>query len=375
MHVSAPDTSPRSGSETVAYDGTDETDMNYGPGWNRFYHPAASNSYTKADCIPPGSDCGYTVARLYANGDRAGVDPRQSNPGYPTSTGTALHQGYGKGVMFWYSDRQAAEFLTFSDILSADVYWLTDPDARAASQGGCALKPRDPVACGGGGGRGLTPAQAALAANYAFNVSELERLEALEGSSKPIAVDVETGCPGSSGACATPPESVAAAWHALIAGARGIIWFQHNFSGPCTDDRTFIDGSNPASGRYDCQQTPGVTLHHLVVAIGTFDREVQALAPVLLAPTLQRFARARGVVSLTAKAYRGSCYVFAGAGRPATPPRPDQLVTLTLAGHLTGPVSVVHEHRTLFARRGVFRDRFADANTVHIYRMRSQRCR
>ncbi len=205
-------------------------------------------------------------------------------------------------------------------------------------------------------------------------MTELARLEVLEGPPKPVVVDVETGCPGSSGACATPPESIAAAWHALIAGARGIIWFQHNFSGPCIDDRTFLDGSNPASGMYSCQQTPGVTLHRLVLAISRFDHEVGALSPVLLAPTLQHYARVRGVVSLSAKAYRGSCYLFVGAGRPATPPPPNQLVTFTVAGHFTGSVAVVDEHRSLRAGNGVFRDRFAGSNTVHVYRLRGPRC-
>ena len=34
MHASAPDVTKASGSETVAYEGTDEPDMNFGPGSN-----------------------------------------------------------------------------------------------------------------------------------------------------------------------------------------------------------------------------------------------------------------------------------------------------------------------------------------------------
>ena len=77
---------------------------------------------------------------------------------------------------------------------------------------------------------------------------------------------------------------IAAAWHALIAGARGIIWFQHNFGGPCIDFRTIIDGSNKASSQYNCQQTPGVTEHDVVVALTKFNSRVNSLNTVLLSP-------------------------------------------------------------------------------------------
>ncbi len=375
MHVSAPDATAESGSETVAYDGTDESDMNYGPGWAGFYHPPGRDYWNSDDCVPSGSKCGYTATRFYYDGDRTGVDPRQVSPGYPTDSGLPVHQGFGKGVLFWESDQQAAQFLRYSDILSADVYWLTDDDASAADQGGCALLPKDPVACGGGAGTGLTAAQTHLPANYAFNVTELERLQAINGPSKPIVVDVETGCPGSGGQCATPPQTTAAAWHALIAGARGIIWFQHNFSGPCIDDRTFIDGSNPSSPMYRCQQTPGVTLHDLVVAIGGFDRQVAALNDVLLSPTVEGYARTTGVVDKTVKAYGGDCYIFAGSGQPGVPPPDDQTVTIRVADRFTGKVTVFDEGRTLQAHDGVFSDVFADANAVHIYRLDGSDCR
>ena len=38
-----------------------------------------------------------------------------------------------------------------------------------------------------------------------------------------------------------------------------------------------------------------------------------------------------------------------------------------LAGGYTGPVTVVGEHRTLQAVKGVFTDTFANADSVHIY--------
>ena len=370
MHVVAPSADGTTGSETVGYQGADEADLNFGPGASGWVN---NGIYNESACSPAGTPCGFTVANWYDTGSPStdGATP------YPID-GRVINQGFGKGVLFWEPDAQASRFVTYSDILSADSYWLTDRDLRLASQGGCALLPASAVACGNYGGVGLTAAQAALPANYAWNVARLEHLQSLVGASKPVVVDVETGCPFSSGAslgdCATPPQTIAAAWHALIAGARGIIWFQHNFSGPCIDFRTLLDGSNPASSMYNCQQTPGVTLHNLVQALTAFDSEVTSLNGVLLSPTVTNYVSTTGDVSTMTKAYGGSCYVFAGAGTPANPPPTNQAVTLNLADGYTGTVSVVGENRTLLAVLGSLTDTFADANAVHIYKLSGSAC-
>ena len=192
-------------------------------------------TYNQTSCIPCGSECGYTVANFFYRGRPAGY----GSPGYPIGR-KPITQGFGKGVLFWETDTQAAKFLSYSDTLSADSYWMTDPELDLPSQGGCALLPGSATACGDGGGSGLTTAQRTLPANYAYNVTRLEQLQALNGPSKPITVDVETGCPETNNICTTPAASTAAAWHAIIAGARGIIWFQHNFSGPCVDFRHLL---------------------------------------------------------------------------------------------------------------------------------------
>jgi hypothetical protein len=363
MHISAPSEDSNTGSETVSWNGDDEPDMNLGPGNGRLRVVASAPNR----CV--GGPCGYTDVRWFYANDLTNVSGKATLSYTPD--GRVVHTGYGKGVLFWEPARQAARFLQYSDILSADSYWLTDNDLQTAAQGGCGLEPTNPSICRGGGGTGLDYTQSHLPANYAFNVTRLDSLQALNGRSKPVVVDVETGCPftggDDAGACATPAQTIAAAWHALIAGARGIIWFQHNFSGPCVDFRTFLDGSNRASGMYDCQQTPGVTLHDLVEDISGFDHEVEALNDVLLSPTAENYVHTRADVSVMAKAYAGSCYVFASSGEPATPPVPDQTSVLAVAGGYTGPVRVLDEHRTLHARGGRFTDRFSNANSVHIY--------
>ena len=363
MHISAPSEDSNTGSETVSWNGDDEPDMRLGPG-------SAGERITDSSeaCTTGGTQCGYTDVKWYDGGDAANISGGARLPYTPD--GRVVHTGFGKGVLFWESNAQAARFLPYSGILSADSYWLTDNDLQTASTGGCALQPHNPTICRGGSGTGLDYQQSHLPANYAYNVTRLRSLDALDGGSTPIVVDVETGCPGegdNAGNCATPPETIAAAWHALIPGARGIVWFQHNFSGACVDFRTFLDGSNPASRMYNCQQTPGVTLHDVVRAVSGFNHEVDALSRVLLAPTAVNYARTTADVSTMAKAYGGVCYVFAASGRPAEPPAPDAAARFTLAGGYTGTVSVFGEHRALYARRGTFTDRFANENAVHIY--------
>jgi hypothetical protein len=359
MHVAASDTTSQTGSETVAYEGTDEADMNFGPG-SKGWSPVGE--YNTSSCIPSGSACGYTVARFFFTGQPASY----GSPGYPAGRKPVI-QGYGKGVLFWETNAQAAPFLKYSDVLSADSYWMTDPDLDVPSQGGCSLVPANSAECGNGADPGLTTAQRALPANYAFNVTELEDLA---GHGKPVTVDVETGCPGSQGLCMTPQAAVAAAWHALIAGARGIIWFQHNFSGHCIDFNTFYDGSNRSSPMDNCQQTPGVTLHDVVSAVSSFNHRVASLNTVLLSPFAQQYVSVGNAdVSVMAKYSKGTFYVFAASGKLASPPRSNQVVEFKVAGNYTGPVSVIGENRTLHAVHGVFTDRFANQDSVHIYKI------
>jgi hypothetical protein len=364
MRASSPDVTAESGSETVAYEGTDEPDMNFGHGSNG-WNP--KGPYNEVSCIPSGSECGYTVANFFYSGHPISY----GSTGYPAGK-KPITQGFGKGVLFWDTDAQAAKFLSYSDTLSADSYWMTDPDLDLPSQGGCALLPNSAKACGGGAGSGLTTAQRALPANYAFNVTRLEQLQALNGHSKPITVDVETGCPGTSGICTTPDAFTAAAWHAIIAGARGIVWFQHNFGGPCIDYQTFYDGSNPSSSMYNCQQTPSVTLHDVVATVSSFNHEVASLNSVLLSPFAEHYVSVGNAdVSAMAKFSHGTFYVFAASGKPVTPPADNQPATFTVAGHYSGPVTVIGESRMLHAINGVFVDKFANEDSVHIYEIKN----
>jgi hypothetical protein len=361
MHASAPDVTSESGPETVAYEGTDEPDMDFGPGssaWNR-----SSPSSPTSACIPSGSQCGYTVANFFYSGKPMA----NGSTGYPIGR-KPITQGFGKGVLFWETNAQAAQFLKYSDTLSADSYWMTDSALSLPSQGACALLPASSKECDHGAGAGLSYAERALTANYAYNVTRIQTLEAMIGVNKPITVDIETGCPFTNDNCSSPDASVSAAWHALIAGARGIIWFQHNFGGPCQDFSTFYDGSSPISPKYNCQQSPGVTLHDVVKTVSAFNHEVASLNTVLLSPFATNYVSVGNAdVSVMAKYSSGNFYVFAASGKPAKPPSKNQSVTFHLAGNYTGPVTVIDEDRVLHAVNGVFTDIFPNSDSVHIY--------
>jgi hypothetical protein len=369
MHIAAPSEDSNTGSETVALQGGDENDLNYGPG---------SSGWNSGTGACSSSACGYTASNWYYSGSTTNVTGGTKLP--YTLGNRVVNQGFGKGVLFFETNAQAALFLNYSDILSADSYWLTDSSLANSPSIGCDISPatsQSTAACGNWGGPGFTTAQSELPANYGWNVERLNYLQSLNGSSKPVTVDVETGCPftgSSAGNCATPPETIAAAWHALIAGARGIVWFQHNFSGPCEDDRTLLDGSNPSTSGYNCQQTPGVTLHGLVTDLTGFDDEVQALTGALLSPTANGYVSTSADVSTMAKAYGGKCYVFAGSGTPFDPPATGMSATFKLADGYTGPVTVYGESRTVQATGGSFTDTFADANAVHVYEVPSSGC-
>ena len=96
----------------------------------------------------------------------------------------------------------------------------------------------------------------------------------------PVWAFVETGWPftesaSQGGRTIQPAELRSAVWHALIAGARGIIYFQHSFGGPCLGDHHTI--------RSNCEGTrPMVT---------SVDAQVKSLAAVLNSPSVTAVIR------------------------------------------------------------------------------------
>ncbi len=324
----------RAGTETVGWELPDEADMWAGPGsaaWTGRY--AGEGTI----CSPAGSDCGYTVHNTILNGYPADSRFRYAN--------------YGKGVTFWDTDSEAATFVNkFQDVLSADNYWLTDENICIKSEGG-GMFPASMLVPGQNGGSNRLPDPLChRPSNYGLTVDRLRSLVSPAGS-KPVWAFVEVGHPNKdsdSSLSAQPAQIVAAVWSSIIHGARGIIYFNHSFGGPCQTQHALRDPC------YTSVRT----------AVTAVDTEIRQLAPVLNAPFADGVLTTGGSIDASAKWYGGHYYVLAGSTQAAAQ---SAALAMPCVGNAT--VTVVNENRTLKMTNGTFTDSFADGNAVHIYRV------
>ena len=291
--------------------------------------------------------------------------------------GRLRFNGYGKGVLEWETDDEAKCWLQQQDVSAADLYWFTDPGKSAQRFGYL----------------------------YGDNVSRLRYLRALGGGSpEPIWMDVELGWPftesaNQGGRRILPAEARSAVWHSIIAGARGIIYFDHNF-GPGTPGSTILDDGYPDTR----------------AMMKSVNAQITALAPVLNSPTVvsgwsqgagtttmvkwavggkankkhckskrgktqrkkcKEKAKSNAAASKKSKKRCGSrgkkkcrrgtpnggLYVFAGsAGSPV-----EGRFSLPCVGDTEA--AVLGENRSVAVQHGSFSDHFADANAIHIYRL------
>jgi hypothetical protein len=261
--------------------------------------------------------------------------------------GRMRYNNYGKGVMFWQTNRQAERFVNdFQQVVSNDIYWFTDPHVSGASEGGSLLN----------NGHPLTPTQTRRAANYGYTVDRIRALNAMTGARKPIWNFVEVGWPFTEtvaqGARAIQPAEVrAAVWHSIIAGARGIIYFNHSFGGPNQSQH--------------CLREPAYAA--VRAAVKSTNQLATRLAPVVNAPFADGFASADPSARTMAKFHDNKYYVFAGS-KDNIASRP----TFLLSGVDSGMATVIGEDRTIPISNGRFSDSFADGNAIHIYRIDNQ---
>ena len=140
--------------------------------------------------------------------------------------GRIRFNNFGKGVAFWQTDAEAECYVNTPglDVVSADTYWFTDENLCGPSEGGAWF-----------GGRQLEPDECHLAANYGLTVDRVRYLDGLDGDRKPVWAMVEVGHPFAEEdwPTITPDQVRAAVWHSVIAGAEGIVYFNHSFGGPC----------------------------------------------------------------------------------------------------------------------------------------------
>jgi len=313
------------GTDSVGWFIDDEADMWAGPG-----NAAATGiqSYNGPSCRPATASCGYTVQQSLVAALPHDHKLRFAN--------------YGKGVSFWETDAQAAQFVdNYQDVVSADDYWFTDDSICSASQGGRWYSSKLLV------DGYLPPEICHLAANYGKTVS---RIRYLAGYRKPVWAFVELGhpYPEKNWPSIQPSQVAAAVWQSLIAGARGIIYFNHSFGGPCITDNALRD---------QCYA-------RVRAVVTSVDREIESLAPVLNAPFADGVITASPGVNFATKWYRGHFYLLAGSNSPTA-----DAVTFSMPCVGSTSVSVLGESRSIYAHHGSFTDSFDNGNAVHIYRI------
>jgi len=287
----------------------DEADLTYGPGWDPWSGTPGWNT-----CVPvqdEGGQCGYTVMQQLA-----GRVPE----------GALRYANYGVGLLRFETDAEAAVFVNqgFQDVVSADDYGFTRPDAGPADRTG---------------------------ASYGRTVARLRDLDGLDGWRQPVWAVVETGHPftEASAPTITAPQVRSAVWHSLIAGARGIVYFDHSFGGSCPTSSALRERCDP----------------DLAPTVRALDAQIAELAPVLNAPFADGYVTADGPVAVTAKqGPDGGWYVLAAADAAEVD---GAEVTFRVAAGST--VEVVGEGRDLAVRDGRFVDTFADGDAVHVYRV------
>jgi hypothetical protein len=261
--------------------------------------------------------------------------------------GRARYNNFGKGVLLWQTDAEAACYVELPSIVSSDLYWYTDPSQ--IDMVGTSWLPE-------GEGTPMTLAQVRRAANYGYQVDRMRALDALDGQRKPIWNAVEVGWPfvesAAQGARAIRPREVrAAVWHSLIAGARGIIYFNHSFGGPeeCQTQHALRE-----TGCYG-------DVRAMVTSVNA---QIKALAPALNADTVTSGWTVGPAARAMVKWYDGHFYVFAAArtaaGGSATVSIPCVGDAMALRLYEDGSIPI---------RAGSFSDAFADGEAVHIYRI------
>jgi hypothetical protein len=332
MHAIISQRSNASGGELSGWLVSDESDMNAGPG-----NATWTGNYSGNVCSPASAPCGYTMQRNILN-----ALPKDDRIRYAN---------YGKGVTFWETKDEAAEFVNdFQDVLSADNYWLTDDSICSAPQGGTFYPAKDLTPASGGNSAELPPQLCHLPYNYALTVDNLRALVSPKGS-RPVWAFIELGHPFTENnwPSATPAGIYAAVWNSLIAGARGIIYFDHSFGGPCETQSALRDS---------CYVT-------VRGAVTSADRQVDQLAPALNAPTVNGLVKASSGVNYTVKWYDRHFYIFA-ASKQAQP----QVATFSMPCVGTAHVTTLFtDAPAIAADNGTFTESFLDGNAVHLFRV------
>jgi hypothetical protein len=249
--------------------------------------------------------------------------------------GKLIHYNFGKGLGIWYregyySDAQDQCYVNHPalDVVSIDVYYLTDTSTGQWHKRGY---------------------------SYGTDMEQLRRWDAVDGQRKPMFSFVELGPPGYGETFAPQPAEVrSAVWHSIIAGARGVAYFDHNF-GTSTNPPT----CHGSTIRGECY--PAIR-----AAAKATNEQIRSLAPVLNSPTVTSGHSLSGATARRLVKWDGqNFYVAIGTlnGGDATFSMPCLgNAAATNLGETVGNLSIP-------VSNGSFTDSFANKDAVHIYRI------
>ena len=296
------------------------------------------NDYEWRFAPGPGSEtAGYALGDELdmTMGPKGCAEIRRRGGGLPADR-RFRYSNYGKGVLFWESNAEAACFVNAQDVVSTDAYWFTDNNICGESEGG--------------GRRGVVKTNDChVAANYGWQIKRVRSLVS-RARPKPVWGFVEVGHPAGEDdwPSITPPQIRAAVWHSLIAGGRGVIYFNHSFGGPCQTQHALRERCYAAAR----------------AMVKSVNGQIKALAPALNAPFVTSRWRHSRTTKAMLKWQGGHFYLFAGSAQNGSS---TGSFVMRCVGEATA--SVVGENRKIPVRRGAFSDAFADGNAIHIYRI------
>jgi F5/8 type C domain len=258
-----------------------------------------------------------------------------------------IHVNYGKGVGTWsergfgqWTDQKAACYVNYPalDIVSIDTYWFTDVNEGSLPQGRHGW-------------------------GYGNDIARLRYLDGFDGQRKPVFAWTELG-PAGYGERRTilPDEVRSAVWHQIIAGARMVAYFDHNF-GQSTEP-----GAEPTCHGSTIR---GECYPRVRAAAKAVNQQIRDLAPVLNSPFVTAGHSISGAPTrrmVKWYAAGGRFYVFLatenGGSATFSMPCVGDATAVRLA-----PSNLPGEAASIPVRGGSFSDSFADKNAVHIYRI------
>jgi len=246
---------------------------------------------------------------------------RQADPSRPIllnlGQGVAWDGWHGRGTRTNHPE-DYPEYVQGGDIVSFDIYPASHPNKEVAG-------------------------------NLWYVPRGVDRLKEWTEDRKPVWCCIETTGISNVDRKPTPAEIRAEVWMALIHGAKGIIYFCHQFKPKFIEAGLLADES-------------------VAREVASINRQIHELAPVLNSPDVKPGERVEksgkpGAISALTKKHGGATYVFAVSLLPE-----ETTAKFQLPDRPDAKVEVIGENRSLEAPGGAWSERF-EGYQVHLYRI------